>query len=328
MNLRHLEYFLAIVEHGGVHRAAEALHVAQSSISQTMRALEKSLGVELFHRVGRGIVLTSAGEGLVGSARAILREVENAQRVVTDIAAARAGHLDIACLPELVTDPVSNWIAGFLKVHPQVRCRVEQSPDVGRVTEMVRDGTSEVGFVSVASADDLEYIRLVEQTYVLLCPPGSEEKWPDPVPLAMLRDELFVFGDRESGVREVIESTLRRHGVEPKVVLEARQREAVLPLALSGRAMGIVPLRLGATFWQRGGVVRELDPAISTSIYLVKRPGPLTVAGAALLAAAQASLHSWVAAVEADDATAVPLVERAAAEMAQWDARMAADASL
>ncbi|UNK71901.1 LysR family transcriptional regulator [Microbacterium sp. H1-D42] len=327
MNVRHLEYFLAIVEYGGVHRAAEALRVAQSSVSQTMRSLEKDMGATLFHRVGRGIVLTPAGEGLVGSARAILREVENAQRVVTDIAEARGGHLDIAALPELVTDPLANWISSFLIEHPQVRCRVEQSSDVGRVTEMIRNGTSEIGFVSVPSAGDLEYIRLVQQVYVLLCPPGSESRWPDPVPLEMLRDQSFVLGERDSNVRDLIETTLRRHGVEPRIVLEARQREAVLPIALTGSGMGIVPLRLGAAFWQRGGVVRELEPAISTTIYLVKRPGQLTMAGESFLASARASLQSWVDAVDEPELTTTPLIERAAQAMADWDERARASAA-
>ena len=110
MNLRQLTYFLAIVDHGGVHRAAEALHIAQSSLSQTMRALERDLEIELFHRIGRGLVLTPAGEALVGSARSILREVDSAERAVRDIAGLRGGTIDIATLADLAVDPVSTWI--------------------------------------------------------------------------------------------------------------------------------------------------------------------------------------------------------------------------
>ncbi|GGW47903.1 hypothetical protein GCM10010320_30460 [Streptomyces caelestis] len=63
MDIRQLEYFLAIVDRGGFNRAASALYVSQPSLSQTVRALERDLGSELFHRIGRRAVLTEAGRG-------------------------------------------------------------------------------------------------------------------------------------------------------------------------------------------------------------------------------------------------------------------------
>lgn len=66
MDLRQLEYFLAVVDHGGVNKAAVALRVAQPSLSQAVRKLEKGLGTELFHRVGRRVVLSPAAKHLSG----------------------------------------------------------------------------------------------------------------------------------------------------------------------------------------------------------------------------------------------------------------------
>lgn len=323
MNLRQLRYFLAIVDHGGVHRAAEALHIAQSSLSQTMRALERDLGTELFHRVGRGLVLAPAGEGLVGPARSILREVTSAERAMTDIAAVRAGSIDIATLSDLAVDPVSTWIASFLMDHPGVRCRVEQGDNLAAVTEMVRTGACELGFVSAPALGDLESDELVEQRYVLIAPPGSEARWPDPVPVRSLRDEHFVLAQQGTGTREYVEQLLREHGVEPRIAVEIRQREAVVPLVLSGCAVGIVPLRVAVGFWQRGGVVRELDPMPTTKIYAVHRQGRLTPATAAFLDAAKSSLDHWVDAVTAPSAAHIPLIERAVAAFQAWDRRAA-----
>ncbi|MFI7134641.1 LysR family transcriptional regulator [Nonomuraea sp. NPDC050153] len=69
MDFRQLERFLAVVDHGGFHRAAEVLYVAQPSLSQSIKQLEREMGDALFHRVGRGVVLTEAGRELVGPAR-------------------------------------------------------------------------------------------------------------------------------------------------------------------------------------------------------------------------------------------------------------------
>ncbi|WP_051389016.1 LysR family transcriptional regulator [Arthrobacter sp. 35W] len=321
MNLRQLRYFLAIVDHGGVHRAAEALHVAQSSLSQTMRALERDLGTELFHRIGRGIVLSPAGEGLVGPARSILREVDNAERAVTEIAALRAGTIDIASLSDLAIDPVSTWMANFLMAHPGVQCRVEEGDNVPAVAEMVRTGSCELGFVSTPPVGDLECSELVEQIFVLICPPGSEDRWPNPVPISSLRNEPFVLAQRGTGTREYIEQILREHGVEPRIAVEIRQREAILPLVLSGCAVGIVPLRVAVNFWHRGGVVRELDPAPATKIFAVTRPGKLTGVAEAFLAAARSSLDGWVRALEPAEGVESSLIERASAALDVWDRR-------
>ncbi|HEX6356335.1 LysR family transcriptional regulator [Actinophytocola sp.] len=82
MDMRQLRYFLAIVDHGSVHRAAQELFVAQPSVSQALRSLERDLGTDLFHRTGRKLVLTPAGERLIDPAREVLRGVELARATV------------------------------------------------------------------------------------------------------------------------------------------------------------------------------------------------------------------------------------------------------
>ena len=79
MDIRQLTYFLGNIDYGGFGKAAEALHVAQPSLSQSIRVLERRLGVELFHRTGRGAELTSAGERLVLPARQVLRGIFRAR---------------------------------------------------------------------------------------------------------------------------------------------------------------------------------------------------------------------------------------------------------
>src|SRR5271165_1022449 len=99
MNERRLRAFLAVVDEGTVTAAAERLHVAQPSLSQTLRALERELATELFHRVGRGLVLSSAGRELVGPARAALRALEQARAAVADVTGVEAGSLELTALP-------------------------------------------------------------------------------------------------------------------------------------------------------------------------------------------------------------------------------------
>ena len=79
MDARQLKFFLAVIDYGGFSRAAEQLYIAQPSLSQAIAGLERELGVALFHRVGRGVLPTDAGEQLIGPARQVLRDLATAQ---------------------------------------------------------------------------------------------------------------------------------------------------------------------------------------------------------------------------------------------------------
>ena len=99
MDIRQLEYFLAIVDHGGFNRAASVLYVSQPSLSQAVQALERDLGSELFHRIGRRVVLTEAGQALIDPARAAVRSLETARARVAAVHELRDGRLDVAAMP-------------------------------------------------------------------------------------------------------------------------------------------------------------------------------------------------------------------------------------
>src|SRR5262245_41333831 len=120
MDLRRLALFLDVVDHGGVTRAAEAAHVSQPSVSQAIRELESELGTPLFHRVGRRLVLTAAGEALVEPARQALRDVDTARAAVEAVAGLERGRLDLAALPTLAIDPMAPLVGRFRRAHPGV----------------------------------------------------------------------------------------------------------------------------------------------------------------------------------------------------------------
>src|SRR5579863_4145803 len=110
MDERRLRYFLAVVEDGSVTAAAARLRVAQPSLSQALRRLEAELGVELFHRVGRGLRLSAAGEALVGPTRQVLRAIDEARDAATGIRELRQGTLEIAALATLAVDPMAGLV--------------------------------------------------------------------------------------------------------------------------------------------------------------------------------------------------------------------------
>ncbi|MFC9767511.1 LysR family transcriptional regulator [Rhodococcus jostii] len=326
MDLRQMEYFLAVVDCGGVTRAAAQLHVAQPSLSQVVRKLEKDLGVELFHRVGRGLVLSPAGEALVGPARAILREVESAESAVRDVGAMRGGRIDIASLSDLSSDPLSVWVAKFRLQYPDVRFHIEERDEIADVVSLVRSGACELGVLALPlPTEGLVGEELIDQQLVLVCPPGTDARWPDPVPIEELTRVPFVMGERGTATRDFIDRSLRLHGVEPDVAVEVRQRGAVLPIVLAGGGVSIVALRSGLDAMLRGGVVRELSPRLTRRMGVVRRPGRITEASTQFLAGARASFEEFAASIGAHMKSGASLVDAARLTRAESDRRIRED---
>src|SRR5574340_1601775 len=326
MDLRQMEYFLAVVDCGGVTRAAAALRVAQPSLSQAVRKLEKDLGTELFHRVGRGLVLSPAGEALVGPARTILREVDSAQNAVRDVGAVRRGRIDIAALSDLSADPLSVWVAKFRRQHPEVRFRIEERDETADVVSLVGSGACELGILALPMpSENLIGEELIDQHLVLVCPPGTDARWPDPVPIDRLSAVPFVMSERGTATRDFIEHSLRMHGVEPDVAVEVRQRGAVLPIVLAGGGYAIAPLRSGLDAILRGGVVRELDPSLTRRMGVIYRPGRMTEAASQFLASSRNSFTEFAQAIDERMAQGHSLIQAAALTRGATDRRMRED---
>ena len=106
MDARQLEYFLAIVDHDGFGRAAQHLHLAQPSLSQSIANLERELGVQLFHRIGRVVVLSTAGSELVEPARQVLRDLRTARATVDSVKGLQRGTLELVSMPSPGIEPL------------------------------------------------------------------------------------------------------------------------------------------------------------------------------------------------------------------------------
>ena len=148
MDVRQLEYFLAVVDHGGFNRAATALYLSQPSLSQAIRTLERDLGSDLFHRIGRRVVLTEAGTALIEPARTAVRGLELARASVESVHGLRIGRVEIAAMPSQAVAPLTGMISRFHRAHPEVSVTVRAAFTPRDVTEMVRTGVTELGLLA------------------------------------------------------------------------------------------------------------------------------------------------------------------------------------
>ncbi len=168
MDVRRLVIFLEVVDQGGFTRAADALDIAQPSVSQAVRELEVDLGTPLFHRLARSVALTPAGEALVLSARQVRRDMENGRLAVEEVAGLGRGRLDLACLPTLAVAPLAPLVGAFRASYPQVSIVLADPQDTAALVEFVRTGRSEVGLVEHVAMDDLVSVTLGAQDFLVV----------------------------------------------------------------------------------------------------------------------------------------------------------------
>jgi LysR family carnitine catabolism transcriptional activator len=286
MDERHLRHFLAVVEDGAVTRAAARLHLAQPSLSQSLRALERELGAALFVRAGRGLRLSSAGEALVGPARQALRVLDSARAAVGEVAELAAGTLAIAALATLAVDPLSALIGHFRLAHPGVAVRVREPESAEDVATLVRTGECELGLAHLPlPAERLLTFELGVQELLFVLPPGSAAGGP--LAPASLRAVPLVLSPPGTSTRLLLEQALQAVDVAPRIAVEIASREAIVPLVLAGAGAALLPAPLAREAGRRGAVVRASRPRIARRIGLVQRDGPLSAAAAAFVALAR-----------------------------------------
>jgi LysR family nitrogen assimilation transcriptional regulator len=235
MELRQLKYFLCVAELGSFSKAAIKLAVAQPNLSRQIRSLEEELKAPLFHRNGRGTVLSEAGKRLEHYARGILSSVEQASNEISAMHANPGGTIAIAMPPSI------GWV---LTVPLIRRCR-QEFPDIalhvvdafsGHVMEWLSNGTIDIGVVYNAPRhSSLLCEPLLEEDLVLLGSGADPEGvGAGAVEAARLAALPLILPARPHGLRVLLDRTLALAGLTPRVELELDAMASTLTLVEDG----------------------------------------------------------------------------------------------
>lgn len=289
MDARQLEYFLAVVEHDGFGRAARALHLAQPSLSQAIGALERDLGVPLFHRVGRGVVLSAAGEELLVPARDVLRDLRAARAAVESARGAQRGRVELVTMPSPGIEPLSTLTRRFAERYPGLTVTAASAFTPDEVVRRVRDGAAEVGLAGTAEPccpPGLDALPLEIQEFVLVGPPANGFPAGDPVPLAALGDADLIVSPPGSLMRQISDDILDAAD-GARIVAEVAHRTSILPLVIQGMGLAVLPGAWAPLARRLGTRVARIAHPARLHVALVSRQAPLTPAARAFAALAR-----------------------------------------
>lgn len=285
MDARQLRYFLAIVEAGGVTRAAEQLFISQPSLSQALNTLEAELGVPLFHRVGRRLVLSEAGQGLVGPARTVLRDLDAARSAMDAHRGVQSGRLDLVSMPSPGIEPLAALIAAFSSAHPGVTVNVQAAFTPEEITDAVLTGSSELGLAGSREplqARGLTVLDLGTQPLVLVLSPGDHFNNARTVGHEDLAGQRLIVSQRGSLMRWLVDDVVAS-GIPAQVVVEVAHRTSILPLVLAGVGHAVMPAAWRPLAERLGLRVLPIVPVSALRISLVAREQGLTPVAQAFL---------------------------------------------
>lgn len=290
MDVRQLRYFLAVVDEGGINRAAETLLIAQPSLSQSIAALERELGIALFHRVGRRLVLSEAGEVLVGPARVVVRDLEDAKASVDALKGLRGGRLDLVTMPSPGIEPLTTLLTGFAEHYPAVMINAEAAFTPEDVLHSVRTGACEIGILgspTAVRAPDLVVVELESQPLVLISTPESAQSDNPEITRADLAGARLIVSHRGSLMRTLVDEVLAS-GIAATIVAEVAHRTSIMPMVLSGFGQAVMPSAWAPSAHQVGAIVQRIVPESYLHVAAVCRTAHLTPPARALMDEARA----------------------------------------
>lgn len=267
VDLRHLRTLEAIVEEGTFGRAAHRLAYTQSSVSQQIAALERSVGGPVFDRPGgpRAAVLTPLGDLVLRRGRPLLRGAEDLANAVERFHAGD-GRIDIGTFQSVSSVILPALLSRLREERPDCEVRLsEGEPEDPRI------GDLDLLFYDGPLGDDVESVKLLDDPYVLLARPGD---FPEgSVPIEALHDRPMVAWPATCD-QPVLERELCRTGARPRIVFRSASNETLLSMVRTGLGCAVLP-RLAVAGAQDDPQFRihALAPEPSRRIYLHRPTG-------------------------------------------------------
>jgi DNA-binding transcriptional LysR family regulator len=257
MEIRQLRAFVAIAEAGTFTAAALRVHVTQAAISMQIRQLENELGVKLFVRAPRKVVLTEAGEQLLQRARHILRDHDAAVDEVAELAGTQRGRLRIGSASAgVTTDVLPKLFNEVRRQHKDAHLSLVSGTSDALVNQLL-NGELDLAFVSLpVEARGIHTERLSQDQLVAIASPRHSLAKQKTVSAYTLAGEKLILGERGGNTRRLIDRFFAQAGVTLHVSMELSRQAAIRRMVEENMGVGIVPLQSVTEAVAKGRLVR------------------------------------------------------------------------
>ncbi|WP_042474218.1 LysR family transcriptional regulator [Bacillus ndiopicus] len=249
MEIRHLHYFMAVCEELHFTKAAEKLGISQPTLSQQIRVLEDELGMPLFDRIGKKIVVTEAGALLFDYATVMLNTLQNVKDAVKDLQELQGGQISVGIMPSDLDYRITQLVIDFHQKFPKVKLKILASIDIVR---QVLENEVDIGIgTNVVPNDKLVIIPLRQEEYVLTVSKEHPLAHRTSITISELRDLPMVMYPEGFLGRDIVEETVKKHGFQLTSILETSSVTSI---------MNFVRANVGATVQPSPLIQQMNDP--------------------------------------------------------------------
>jgi LysR family cyn operon transcriptional activator len=227
LELRHLRYLLAVADNGNFTRAAEELHISQPTLSQQIRQLERTLGVQLLDRTGRTVRLTDAGTVYTDHARRALRDLAAAERAVHDVQDLSRGHLRLGITPTFTAYLIGPLTAELHTRHPGIGLTLTETTQ-DRIEAALLADDLDLGIAFTGPhLPGITATALFTETLSLVTGTPRAQPAPEPMSVSALKDEQLALLSGDFATRSHIDAYFTRHRAAPRIAVEANSIQAL-----------------------------------------------------------------------------------------------------
>jgi DNA-binding transcriptional LysR family regulator len=246
MDLRQLEIIRAIADSGSFTAAGEKLHVSQSAISRQILLLEEELGEPVFHRIGRRIRITPAGESLLQLSHRVFQDLEETVSSISDKRESLRGTLRLVGGMTVCLYVFPALLAEVRRIHPNLDLKMTVG-SAERSIAMLRSGAGDLGMITLpVEATDLVSVPVLEEELLLITYPTHPLAKKKSIAPADLDTQHFVLFETGSVTRRLVESFFARERLEPEIIMETENVEIIKAMVRYGLGISIIPWQAAA----------------------------------------------------------------------------------
>lgn len=273
LTVQQLRAVVEVADAGGFTTAAKRLHLAQSSLSRAIGEVERRVGVPLFERTTRSLVLTTEGAEFVHIARTVVESFDTGMRHFAGFLAGTRGKVRVATLPSLAAILLPPAVADYRRRHPGVELSLEDALSE-EVLEKVRAGDVDLAVTVVSEPlPGLRVHDLAADRFCCVFPRGHRFDGTESLSWTDLTEEPFITFSAASSIRGLVDQALRATETVPGRAIEARNIAAVAGLAAAGLGISVIPgLVLPLIEFAGLGAVPLESPRLERSIAVVLDP--------------------------------------------------------
>ena len=246
MDLRQLEIIRAIADTGSFTAAGERLHVSQSAISRQILLLEEELGEPVFHRIGRRIRITPAGESLLQLSHRVFQDLQETVSSITDTRESLSGTMRLVGGMTVCLYVFPVLLGEVRRIHPHLDLKITVG-SAERSIAMLRSGAGDLGMMTLpVDATDLVSVPILEEELLLITYPTHPLARKKSITPGDLNKQPFVLFETGSVTRRLVENLFAREEIDAEIIMETENVEIIKAMVHHGLGISIIPWQAAA----------------------------------------------------------------------------------